>query len=1741
MSTPASTFTAGRVVIAAPSTAPCPPGVTGLDDTTCGAIISGEAADLTDKLYGPGAPATLVERTMLPQPVQTLLNDCEGSSTCQLVSYDFDKTSGERRDTRSHLISTATTTAHNAGVFVKDGVAKPPLFKTIPGYNFDGMFSFDPTKHAPLAAATSVIDERYCARACDDNPACGGFNYEPLSVNNCTLFRKGVDLKNSVYKDGRVAFIREDIDKLAKGSDPPGTNLAGTGEWCGLQNLTQCNADISDVITNNPEILSFTTSDLASCSACPAKTVARLDATRWAVTNEIDTTTIATTSADTITKLQYTTQSTPTPSTVLTPGSFYKITPYLPGMSFPAQTFLYMKRIKKFEVYVQNRFWTMSGISYNIPLGTYLTAEFLVALNDAGAPGTFSFDGSKFTWTGPYAVIDIAGTLQLAGFVDGQEPAADQIDSATGQATMSGWPVSFDNVSGGFFTHGKYTQQVRVDNGGICNEIGNTYNMGVHKSDQLPDVDGRATRIFGALGADFTNMSVEYSPVALEPIPVDYVVNGFLLRNPTNGRYTPVSNWQRTVWNEPVLRENSRNYGAYQSNDQPARCSVVPTDPSYGRMDSDKIVTEWEPEDFYAGCSRENGKSLPSKYTPQYNGFVFIITPATYADFYNEATASVPDQPMLIKRPGEPVPYIFNPGTDEFRVLRFPSQSSFDTHLAANPSWGKYYSPYKSVGKYRYLTLGEAEDCGPPAVGGPGGSYTFEEAITDPWPALTVYDENFWNTVPYDARVEISDPTYGCADPDDPGAYIGGEYQKTVGKVTFCQLCPAGTYSPASDKFATSCTPCAQGTYCHTGSGAEQQCAAGYYCPTPALQDECPAGSYCPAGVSAHIPCVAGDYCPAKSIAKQDCPAGSYCPTPAQKIQCPAGSYCTLRVTAHTPCVDTSVPPRVTAAGTPIAYYCPPGTRTLNECPAGYSCAGNSVATPAPPGFYCPTGSSVCIQCPTNKTYVPLSLTNVIGISQLTQVQVLNQIFTQGSTCYTCPIVDGVQTTANDARTACNCPVDSRNLKWRSWTNECLPNCPKGQASNAAKTGCEACGDNTYTSERGLAKCIPCAKNVPGAPAVHNADKSGCVCNGTVSNGSYEWNSTWNRCRLVCNAATHVAHAFTCYAKSVAATPRTLLRPDPVANYECPNGSQNKGGQFSSTTICTRPSNKDPVTKNGCTTPGCFCNYSCPANWSNNGTLPFKSQYCTSITRSCYRKSIITSHNCPECWKPKYFSGGVCPPGYRSTPGTSDCSLPPTSVKDETSLGIDTTVVGVMCEWNGYDDTRCGVCPGFPYRGYTGPTLDSGRTGPVRMTCTMNSAPVSNDPWGADGASPMTDPVTGNILMPSLVSLTLASVQGPPPGDPRIPCLRGSYLATPIGSLTTIGSDGAVSGVTSPIIPGEALPGSCLPCPDGTYCDAGYAAPYTCPVGYYCPNSSTIFECTAGQICPAGQTKWTKCEAGYFCSTTNTSEVCPAGFFCTEGVTEPTRCNTGEYCGPGSTRNDTCPAGSYCATPSEIAQCPAGSYCPAGTSVPRVCEVGNYCPAGSKVATPCTLGNYCDVGSSVQTPCDAGYYCPGPATRTACPAGTYNPTPGQSLSSACLECPAGTTCPYDGANTFSSRPNITPIRCAVGYYCPAGSATYNPCPDGSYCPTSSQRIQCVGGAGCPVGTISPGVWVPNQQITTTGAQSCRAACARGTGLPQQWNGAICVGTFTPGTTCETIDSLPKACNCQQALGFGWIV
>jgi hypothetical protein len=236
-----STFTVGQVSLASDTTTPCPATVqqvTGLDPTNCGAIISGESASLVDKVFGAGTPPTPISRDKLPQDTQTKLTECDGSSTCKFVAYDFDTSTGQKSDTLSHLIDTRMSTLHNAGVFIKEGQGRPPIFTTMPGYIFDAIYSFTAT---PIETS-DVPDERYCARKCDEKAStCGGFNYEPVG-KKCYLMPKGKDKNGNDlyttdgYKDGVVSYRREDNPSTAQGSNPTGTNL--TGSVCGAASKT---------------------------------------------------------------------------------------------------------------------------------------------------------------------------------------------------------------------------------------------------------------------------------------------------------------------------------------------------------------------------------------------------------------------------------------------------------------------------------------------------------------------------------------------------------------------------------------------------------------------------------------------------------------------------------------------------------------------------------------------------------------------------------------------------------------------------------------------------------------------------------------------------------------------------------------------------------------------------------------------------------------------------------------------------------------------------------------------------------------------------------------------------------------------------------------------------------------------------------------------------------------------------------------------------------------------------------------------------------------------------------------------------------------------------------------------------------------------------------------------------------------------------------------------------------------
>jgi hypothetical protein len=91
-----------------------------------------------------------------------------------------------------------------------------------------------------------------------------------------------------------------------------------------------------------------------------------------------------------------------------------------------------------------------------------------------------------------------------------------------------------------------------------------------------------------------------------------------------------------------------------------------------------------------------------------------------------------------------------------------------------------------------------------------------------------------------------------------------------------------------------------------------------------------------------------------------------------------------------------------------------------------------------------------------------------------------------------------------------------------------------------------------------------------------------------------------------------------------------------------------------------------------------------------------------------------------------------------------------------------------------------------------------------------------------------------------------------------------------------------------------------------------------------------------------------------------------------------------------------------------------------------------------------------------------------------CPAGTFSSSLGASV---CQFCPAGTF------NLLSGQLNASAcVGCAVGSFCPQGSASECPCPERHYCPTAANGSLCSAGRfyshysssdPCPAGFVCP--------------------------------------------------------------------
>ncbi|XP_031989756.1 SCO-spondin-like isoform X5 [Corvus moneduloides] len=1012
--------------------------------------------------------------------------------------------------------------------------------------------------------------------------------------------------------------------------------------------------------------------------------------------------------------------------------------------------------------------------------------------------------------------------------------------------------------------------------------------------------------------------------------------------------------------------------------------------------------------------------------------------------------------------------------------------------------------------------------------------------------------------------------------------------------------CPQGAYCPLG---SASPLPCPPGQYSSSAGNTGIQdcllCDAGYFCNGTGLVSPtglCEAGFYCSGGslspkpprpTGSGGPCPPGHYCEVGSSRAQPCPAGTYSPSwsGTRCLECPEGFYCTSASTNYTDCPQGHYCPRNTEFAT--QHPCPAGTysEALNLwdaskcqlCPPGRVCSRPGLARPdglCMPGWFCPPGSTSSKPVfPGNYSGKAAPAPGSVGLCQA-------GTFCPAGSSLPLPCPPGwfcaspeLAAPSGPCEAGFYCTGGSTIPNPRDGAGGNL--CPQGHFCPAGSYSPSPCPSGSFLPHPGghsAQDCQPCS---PGWFCPQHGQSSP---EGLCKEGWF------------------------CPAGSASDQHSDYLCP--VGHY-CPPGSPEP-------VPCPPGEYQEQAGKGQCET--------CPA-----GMFCAPQEHPGDVQENIH--GVAKALECP--------AGHYCPPGTRAA---NQYPCPEGTYSHQPGLA---------------NPRDCRPCPGGTFCARAGLSAPSGPCWPGHF-CTSQARvpnPVSDGTGGLCPAghfcppgSPEPQPCPSSTFLPQsgmgsrnsclpcpagkfCQGEGLAAVSGPcqagyfcDPGstqpDHRL-CPAGSYC--PEGSEFPIPcSPGSFSPVS-----GKGQAADCELCPAGHSCSGpGAQTPELCPAGHFClpgTNFSTEHPCPKGTFGPrTGATSESDCEpcpAGMYCSAPGLSQpsgfcypgyhcakgaispapfkhrvessspalpgndICPVGHFCPRGTRHPRPCPPGslssavglgaeEQCQP-------CPAGRVCSGPglAELAQtslcdpgyvclegnsapcpsdgirgyrCPRGSYCPAGSGLELPCEPGTFSPVpGASACLPCPAGTSCGSAGTVQPlSCPRGYYCPGhTAVPLPCPEGTLNPLDGALAPTACRQCPVGRYC--------RGEANWEPDGlCSAGYFCEGGATDATPrgtpgfplsgpCPLGHYCPEGTPFP-----VACPVGTLNNATGgssqascvpcYPGAFCASAGLSSPTGPCSEGFYCPANFSSASPTAFLCPkGHFCRSGTALPRPCPAGQ--------
>lgn len=419
-------------------------------------------------------------------------------------------------------------------------------------------------------------------------------------------------------------------------------------------------------------------------------------------------------------------------------------------------------------------------------------------------------------------------------------------------------------------------------------------------------------------------------------------------------------------------------------------------------------------------------------------------------------------------------------------------------------------------------------------------------------------------------------------------------------------------------------------------------------------------------------------------------------------------------------------------------------------------------------------------------------------------------------------------------------------------------------------------------------------------------------------------------------------------------------------------------------------------------------------------------------------------------------------------------------------------------------------------------------------------------------------------------------------GDHNVYCPVGSDhpLAVDVGFYTTPEGDNyqrVKSGQTK-CGPGTyCVDGLRYPCPAGRYGTTTHLVHSNCtaicPVGHYCPESSSDpIKCPAGTYGAVEGLSTSDCSGlclpGYYCPAASTNfkqEICRAGIYGAEYGLQTPECSP--LCEVGGAPNATSSDGTKHCVPRH---CARGYFCKEGSSSATQSRCGDarfYCPPHSAYPTAVDYGYYTIGDSSLpgdmqseddfytrwsQKQCEPGFYCQ-EGVKYRCPKGHYGAYPGMANATCDGECYPGFIC-----DEASPSPSQYPCGTDPSVYCPKGSNMSTVVPHGYYSvgdpsmgntyTTMSAIMPCTGGTYCTDGVQYD---CPAGRYSLTGSPTwecdglCDAGyyCHAGSSDPKQYDcpagryghpGEIssqCKGACIAGYYCPTNSVTPTAQEC----------